>query len=334
MKVSIVICTAGRAESLRATLSVLRGVSAEVTDAEIVVVDNDPQGSSLAIIEEASSMDPRVMALHEPRRGKSRALNLAVSAASGDVVLLTDDDVIVPAGWVETMCRPIIEGEADAVAGGVRVAPSLRRPWLTPDHAMWLASTEHSGRPEWHPLIGANAAVHRRVIEAVGGFDPEVGPGALGHAEDTLFSLQARRAGYRIVTRFEVEVEHHFDAARLGPEWFLQQARRRGDFAAYVMHHFECIPARRVAVSVLKQQVRRLAVLATEVLGRENGRLPSMRRLEAEEALAMRRRLVAFSGETPRYQGRSVKKVHGELPLLEQTPRGVAGQPVAREIRA
>jgi GT2 family glycosyltransferase len=112
------------------------------------------------------------------------------------VLLFTDDDVHPPIDWIEYMIAPILNEEADAVAGGIRIAPALKRPWLLPEHEMWLASTEYSGCPDWHPLIGANMAVHRRVFSKVGGFDPEIGPGALGHAEDTLFSLQMRRAGF------------------------------------------------------------------------------------------------------------------------------------------
>lgn len=197
-----------------------------------------------------------VVALSEPRPGKSRALNRAVVAARGDALMFTDDDVRPPADWIASMTEPITSHAADGVAGGVRLAQCLRRPWIHRAQRSWLASTEDLPKDSSHPLIGANMAVSRRVFERVPRFDEEVGPGAVGHAEDTLFWLQLREAGYRLATRLDVEVEHHLSEDRLSWHAFERLANKRGEFAAYVEHHWEHYQRPRPIIGVATAAVR------------------------------------------------------------------------------
>ena len=129
----------------------------------------------------------RLLALYEPQQGKSRALNRALAVAQGDILLFTDDDVILPENWIADMCEPIRQGIADAVAGGLKLGPQIAATGIGRPQRSWLATTEYCQRPHDPPLIGANMAIARRVFATVPWFDPEVGPGATGHAEDTLF---------------------------------------------------------------------------------------------------------------------------------------------------
>ena len=67
----------------------------------------------------------------------------------------------------------------------------------------------------------------------------ELGPGALGFWEDSLFSLQLKRAGYRFAFAADAIVEHHFDADRLSRSSFLDRAAKEGRSRAYIAHHWE-----------------------------------------------------------------------------------------------
>jgi hypothetical protein len=139
------------------------------------------------------------------------------------------------------MCRPILSGRADAVAGGVALAPHLRRSWMRPLHLTWLASTEYIDRHAPQEMVSANMAVGRHVLARVPGFDPALGPGALGQGEDALFSWQLLRAGFRIAPALDIRVEHHFEPSRLRRAAFRETARRRGRTLAYQRHHWEHI---------------------------------------------------------------------------------------------
>ena len=263
--VSIIICTRDRPVSLAETLAAVRRceVPADL-GVELIVVDNG-RGEADEVIRAAAAEHGNVAGcfpirpLQQATPGKSRSLNLALGEAEGRVLLFTDDDVRPPKDWIERMVRPILSNDADAVAGGVRLAASLARPWITAAQRSWLASTEDLPRDADHPLIGANMAVARRVFKRVPGFDEKVGPGAIGHAEDTLFWLQVREAGFRVMTRLDVEVEHHLDESRLLRPAFERLADKRGEFAAYVEYHWEHFERRRPRLAWLKA----LAVLWT-----------------------------------------------------------------------
>jgi len=232
--VSIVVCTRNRASSLRQTLAALERTerSADLP-VEVIVVDN----ASTDATREVVRTPLRYVGAPEP--GVARARNAGLSAARGDVILFLDDDTRPPPRWIEPMCRPILRGDADAVAGGVRVASHLRRPWMRPLHLTWLASTEYIDRTTPQEMVSANMAFGRHVLARVPGFDAELGPGALGQGEDALFSWQLLRAGFRIAPALDVAVEHHFEPSRLLRPSFRETAHRRGHTLAYQRHHWE-----------------------------------------------------------------------------------------------
>jgi glycosyltransferase involved in cell wall biosynthesis len=264
--VSVLIATRDRAASLRETLRSLASVEipADVV-AQVLVIDNGSTDETPAVVAEfAREAELEVVYLLEPTPGKCRALNLGLARASGDVFLFTDDDVRFPANWIDGMSRPIREGRADTVQGGVRWSPELlRSSGATPFVASVVASTEHKSREELeHGLIGANMAVSRRAYELVGAFDEELGPAELGAGEETLLAWQLQNAGRRHLVLLDVAVEHHFDAARINRGWILQSAERKGRSLGYIDYHWrhEDVRRARLGIAVLgaKESVRTL----------------------------------------------------------------------------
>lgn len=239
--VSILICTRDRADSLRETLrSITRCVVPPDLPAEVIVIDNGSSDHTREVVQaaEASWMKPRYVL--EKNNGKCHALNRGLQEAKGDIILFTDDDVRPPTDWIAQMSGPIHRGEVDAVAGGVKIAPHLERPWFNQGlFRTRLASTDQMDPHTATRMVGANMAFSKRVLEKVPNFDVALGPGARGFEDDTLFSLQLLRAGYRILPKLEVKVEHHFDPSRLTRVGVLQMARRAGRSQGYVAHHWE-----------------------------------------------------------------------------------------------
>ena len=108
--ISIIVCTANRAESLEMTLrSISETEVPDDVDVELLVINNgtDSATSEIANAESLAHLHPRCV--FEPRRGKGHACNRALAEAKGEVLLWTDDDVRVPKDWIEPMCRPILE---------------------------------------------------------------------------------------------------------------------------------------------------------------------------------------------------------------------------------
>ena len=239
VKVSVILCTADRAESLKGTLEAVAAIeSPGDLPAELIVVDNGSSHTTAESIRSARLPNMEVRTVVEPERGLSRARNRGVAESRGSALLVIDDDVRPSRGWLAGMADPILSGRADAVAGAVAIAPHLDRPWMTDRHRAWLAATSRLDFSDPRNLIGANMALAREVFDRVPLFDVELGAGALGFGEESLLVAQLLDRGLRIVGAPEARVEHHFDASRLLRASWLDSARKRGQKAAYLAHHW------------------------------------------------------------------------------------------------
>jgi len=239
MTVTIIIATRNRRAALRDTLRALDQVPPPAGLAtEVLVVDNGSTDDTRAGVAATTVWARPVRYLPEPRAGKSTALNAALAVARGDILAFLDDDVRPTAGWLEHITAPLVEQHYDALAGAVRLAPHLLRPWMQPAHLAWLAATDQLDPARPRAAVGANLAIARAVLDRVPGFDPELGPGRLGLWEDTLFASQLIRAGCRLGFAPNAIVEHHFDPARLSRPAFLAHAQKQGRSSAYVAWHW------------------------------------------------------------------------------------------------
>lgn len=239
---SVIICTRNRAPHLARTLGMLEGMEIpEDIRCELILVDNGSTDGTAAVIEKRRFRNMSVRRLWLPRPGKSHCLNLALRVARGGILLFTDDDVLVPSNWISGMCADILAGKADAVAGRVRITPHLCCGWMGPVHRAWVSETAPE-RAHGASMVGASMAFSREVLTKVPGFDIELGPGALGYGEETLFSWQIRRAGYRIIPADNTIVEHDLDPERLSRSGFLEMARRQGRSLAFLDHHWKHRP--------------------------------------------------------------------------------------------
>ena len=244
MHVSMIICTRNRAESLRQTLKSFECLEVPVGfKVDLLVVDNCSDDHTKQVILESPLKHIPVRYQLEERKGASYARNRGMKETTGEIILFTDDDVRPLPNWIGGMCQPLIDGKAEAVQGGVRAAPELFTPWLANSPDKWMvALTKGEGQryfEEGDALIGASMCFVRSVLEKVPGFDVEVGPGALGSCEDTIFTKQLQVVGYRCYANLDLYVEHHFDPKRLTKEGFLNVARAIARSSAYIDYHFE-----------------------------------------------------------------------------------------------
>src|SRR5262245_43600634 len=105
IKVSVVIATRDRADSLRETLRSLAGVEipAELPT-EVVVIDNgSTDGTEQVVAEFATETSMDVAYVFEPLPGKCRAQNAGLERAHGEIFLFSDDDVRFPRDWIDGM---------------------------------------------------------------------------------------------------------------------------------------------------------------------------------------------------------------------------------------
>lgn len=239
--ISVIICTCNRAARLKSTLDTLGACSLPAGwRAEIVVVDNASTDHTADTVRSARWRNAPLQYCYEPRRGLSHARNTGLGRARGDLILFTDDDVLVAENWMAELAAPLAANRCQAVTGRITLAPELMRPWMRPMHKLWLASSHEAGPHEGTiELIGANMGFQRAVLSRVPAFDPELGAGALGAAEETLFGWQLSQAGYRIEYVPNARVVHQLDADRLQRAHWLNDARKRGRTQAYLAYHWK-----------------------------------------------------------------------------------------------
>ena len=241
--ISVVICTRDRADFLRETLASIAEVKVpEAEVAELVIVDNGSTDHTQDVVERCA-LGPfeSIRCIEEKRPGLSHARNTAVVATEGEIVLFTDDDVRVPTNWISGMIEPIRAGRADAVAGGVELAPHLQRPWQEkyPGLTSPLACTRNISSDDPERMVGANMALAREVLEQVPPFDTNLGAGSqLGMGEETLLAYQIKDEGFRLVVAFDVSVEHHCHPDRLLRDSYLEYAEKIGRSQAYIDYHW------------------------------------------------------------------------------------------------
>jgi len=266
----------------------------------------------------------------EPTPGVARARNTAIEKAKGRILLWLDDDVRAPRDWLQKMTRPLLQGEADAVAGKVDLAPHLVKPWMQKFHRTALASTDSIDPEDPKNIISANMAFARSVLQKVPGFDPELGPGGrVGALEDTLFSWQLREAGYCIAMVTAAPVVHHFDPDRLTRDAFIDAAAARGRSLSYIRYHWSHHQESSWTHRTRLYQVWRhpYIVLAKRLLDRGirygrhciTSKVPVIDRGEFWTILnvySLRQYLV--EQQRPRsYRKRGLKKMHGPVSSLE-----------------
>jgi glycosyltransferase involved in cell wall biosynthesis len=236
---SVLICTYNRARLLEETLSALAASRPPAGCAvEIVVVDNNSSDDTAAVVARAHERGPwPVRYALERAQGKSFALNTGLRLAAGDVLALTDDDVIPASDWIARIVAEFGCDDVVFVFGKVlprwAVAPP---PELVTPRArdIWgpLALVDYgdervvydaaSFRRKRLP-IGANLAVRRSAIERVNGWRTDLGKvdNSLIAGEDRDLCVRLFKAGlYSGVYEPSIQVRHYVPAERLTRRYF------------------------------------------------------------------------------------------------------------------
>ena len=148
---------------------------------ELIVVDNGSADRTEHVIEDFKDKLP-IRRVVETTPGLSNARNAGVSAASGEYILWTDDDVIVDAGWLSAWCKAFRKRPGDAVFGG-RTRPLYEEPrqaWFEANEKHLEALLAIRDRPDWDVITksrtpyGLNYAL-RGIEQRQHPYDPTLG---------------------------------------------------------------------------------------------------------------------------------------------------------------
>jgi GT2 family glycosyltransferase len=229
MDISVVLGTYNRAASLEAALNSFASIDIppDLTW-ELLVVDNNSRDATRRVVEEfAKRAGFRVRYVFEGRQGRSAALNSGIAEADGEIIVFTDDDVLLHRDWLLNLKRTFDQFDCEAVAG--RVVPLWNHPkpdWLEMDGQFAVTNFEMGDefKEIRNPPLGANSAFRRGVFARHGLFRLDLGVSGDRHTitcDDTEFGERLIRAGEKIVYCPTAIVYHPVDPSRTTKSYFL-----------------------------------------------------------------------------------------------------------------
>ncbi|TET53997.1 MAG: glycosyltransferase [Anaerolineales bacterium] len=228
---SIVITAFQEAETVGTALDALLPQLPQ--EAEILVVCPDP--TTMAVVDEYAANHPAVHHVADPQKGKPTALNAGLRAAQGDIVVLTDGDVVVADDGLAPLLEPFEDKHVGAVSGRpVTVSPrdTMLGYWshLLTDGGAHEMRLRRDQAGEFLVCSGYLLAFRRALVDEVPG-------DAL--AEDAVISHAIARQGYAV--RYAPQARVFVKYPTTYGDWLRQKVRSAG---GYTQHYIRQSPVR------------------------------------------------------------------------------------------
>lgn len=223
--VSICVATCRRPEQLARLLTSLRELLLpEGLRVELIVVDNDPDGSAAAVLESFRG-PPELRSFVEPRRNIAHARNRAVEEGRGRWLAFVDDDEVVEPDWLAAYWRQVQAAACDGLFGPVQ--PRVEKvvtPWLDVER-FFSGPCLASGAPVGPREVATNNAFVRADLFADRRFDPHLG---LRGGSDTELFARMWRAGAQFRWCQAARVQELIPPGRHRLGWLTRRAFRGG----------------------------------------------------------------------------------------------------------
>ena len=203
-KATVAVCTRNRTDDLRRCLDAL--MKQPDDGQEFVIIDNCPSNDDTKdLVAEYS----RVRYVREDRPGLNIARNRALTEASNEIVVFSDDDATPDSRWLRAMVKNF-ESSLVACVTGLTLPLELETDGQEAfekysPFGKGFRRIVHSGTTR-NPLstgevgAGANMALRKSLLESIGPFDEALDAGtATNSGGDHEYFARILLAGYRIV---------------------------------------------------------------------------------------------------------------------------------------
>ncbi len=210
---SVLMATHNGADTIARSLAAMNELVPPPGGWKLVVVNNASTDDTEAQVLAWQDRLPLVYVV-EPKLGKPVALNAALQRAEGDLIVMTDDDVIPDPTWLLEW-RRIADRYPDCSVFGGAIVPEFEAPpppWLDRTWCTMLfgATPERAeGEAEPNDILGANMAVRRSIIDEGWRFDEKFFKGLSGlMGEDADFIARLAARGHKVCFAPHASIRH------------------------------------------------------------------------------------------------------------------------------
>jgi succinoglycan biosynthesis protein ExoA len=189
MKVSVILTVLNEGSSISEVIDAL--LRQTHPPDEIVIVDGGSRDDTVSVLRRYAGQYPQLKVYVDPGVNIARGRNLAISRARGDIIAVTDGGCRPEPDWLREFLVPF-ENDPDVGAVAGHVIPRGEGRFEYYCGLLTIANPDNESQQG--RFYGRSSAFLRRLWEQVGGY-----PEWLYTAEDTLFSIRARKLGFKIV---------------------------------------------------------------------------------------------------------------------------------------
>ncbi|MEO8154196.1 MAG: glycosyltransferase family A protein [Rhizobacter sp.] len=228
MKFSLIMGTLGRTAEVGAFLASLQ--RQDHRNFELLIVDQNPDERLAELV--ARYRQHFSIFRYRSAPGLSRARNVGLRYATGDVIAFPDDDCWYPDGLLTHVAerlqsQPTLDGLTGRFVDGEGRA-----------EGRWLSHSQPLNRFNvWRGAISFSIFLRRPLVERIGGFDEVLGVGAgtpWGAGEETDFLLRGMKGGGRIEYDRGLVLHHPVKTADFGPAAIERQRRYEAGFGRVI----------------------------------------------------------------------------------------------------
>lgn len=203
---------------------------------EIVIVDNGSTDNTALIINSFTKYLP-IKYFLENTPGKNNALNFGIKQVSGELVVLTDDDIIPHENWLIELLNCADTNPDYSIFAGKIMPYWSRQPeeWILKlvPQGIAFAITDQTlveGEISASLVWGPNMAIRKSVFTAGFQFDSTIGPNGKNYimGSETEFTVRLARSGYKSWFCSGAMVQHIIRENQLELNWIKGRAFRYG----------------------------------------------------------------------------------------------------------
>ncbi len=220
-RASIVLVTYDNRELTRLCLDSLDRATA-YPDYEVIVVDNGSTDGTVTLLRDFAARDGRLRLILNPHNaGFAAATNQGIRAATGEYVVMLNDDTVVSTHWLARLLAPLAAAGSDVglvcpstnrIGNDAQIVTNYRD-LAGMERLAWQRNQEFGAAVRDLPMVALFcAAARRQVLLDVGLLDERF---AIGMFEDDDLSRRMQARGLRTVCA-DGGFVHHFGQASFG----------------------------------------------------------------------------------------------------------------------